>query len=108
LAWDKLKKKFDPISDPSLFKTERAFKQRKLEKGEDPEIWITNLEEVCLKLEDIESYMTDSQFMVQVFNRHTNDYELQMVLMIIRIDKKESLLTIDKLHEKLSLGCKRL
>jgi hypothetical protein len=38
LAWDKLKKKVDPISAPSLVKTERAFMKSKLEKGEDPEI----------------------------------------------------------------------
>jgi hypothetical protein len=34
----KFKKKFDPIAAPSLVKTERAFRQSKLEKGENPEI----------------------------------------------------------------------
>jgi hypothetical protein len=45
LAWDKLKKKFDPVSALSLVKTERAFRQIKLEKGKDPVIWVTNLKE---------------------------------------------------------------
>jgi hypothetical protein len=79
LAWENLKKKFYLISYPSLVKTERAFRESKLEKGEDPEIWITNLEELYLKLEDMESHMTDSQFMVQVPNNLTNHYELQIV-----------------------------
>jgi hypothetical protein len=32
LAWDKLKKKFDPVFDPPSVKTERAFRQSKLKK----------------------------------------------------------------------------
>jgi hypothetical protein len=66
LSLDRLKKKFDLISAPSLVKTERTFRQSKLEKGENPEIWNTNLEELRLKLEDIESHTIDSQFMVLV------------------------------------------
>jgi hypothetical protein len=46
-----------------------------LEKGEDHEIWITNLEELRLKLVDMDSNITDSQLMVQGLNRLTNDYE---------------------------------
>jgi hypothetical protein len=38
LAWDKLNKKFDPDSAPSLVKTERAFRKSKSEKGKCPEM----------------------------------------------------------------------
>ena len=38
LAWEKLKKKFEPISAPSLVKTERMFRESKLNKDEDPEV----------------------------------------------------------------------
>jgi hypothetical protein len=41
LAWGKLKKKYDPVSAPSLVKTERLFRECKLGKDEDPESWIT-------------------------------------------------------------------
>jgi hypothetical protein len=81
LVWDKLKEKFDPVSPPSFVKTERAFRQSKLEREEDPEIWINNVEELQLKLDEMDSHMTDSQFMVQVLNSLTNDYEFQVVLM---------------------------
>jgi hypothetical protein len=46
LAWEKLKKKFDPVSASTLVKTERVFRESKLEKNEDPEIWIKNLEDL--------------------------------------------------------------
>jgi hypothetical protein len=51
LAWEKLKKKYDPVSAPSLVKTERLFRECKLGKDEDPQTWIMNLEYLRLKLE---------------------------------------------------------
>jgi hypothetical protein len=53
LAWVKLKKKYDPISAPSLVKTERMFRESILGKNEDPAIWINNLEDLHIKLETI-------------------------------------------------------
>jgi hypothetical protein len=38
LAWKKLKKKYDPISAPSLVKTERMFRESRLGKNKDLEI----------------------------------------------------------------------
>jgi hypothetical protein len=43
LACEKLKKKYDPIFAPLLVKTERMFKESRLGKNEDPELWITIL-----------------------------------------------------------------
>jgi hypothetical protein len=35
LAWEKLKKKYDPVSSPSLVKNERLFRENELGKDED-------------------------------------------------------------------------
>jgi hypothetical protein len=78
-----------------LVKTERLFRESKLGKDEDLEIWIKNLEDIRLKLEVMGSFMTDDQFMLQVLNSSTNDYELQMLLLEKRIGSKENPLTID-------------
>jgi hypothetical protein len=51
--------------------------------------------------------MTESQFMVQVFNSLTKDYGLQIVLMEKRIGNKEKLLTIDEPQEEFSLRYER-
>jgi hypothetical protein len=53
------------VSVASFIKTEIAFRQSKLEEREDSEIWITNIEELCLKVREKESQRTGSQFMVQ-------------------------------------------
>jgi hypothetical protein len=108
LSWEKLKKKYDPVSAPSLFKTERLFRKCKLGNDEDPETWITNLEDLRLKLKVMGLFMTDDQFMVQILNSLTNDYELQMLLLERRIGSKENPLTIDELKEELSLKYERL
>jgi hypothetical protein len=50
LAWEKWKKKYDPISAPSLAKTERMFRESRLAKNEDPKLWISNLEDLRIKL----------------------------------------------------------
>jgi hypothetical protein len=41
--------------------------------------------------------MTESQFMVQLFDSLSNDYELRMALMGKRIGNKENPLTIDEI-----------
>jgi hypothetical protein len=68
-------------------KTERIFRQS-LCKNEDPDNWITSLEEFRMKLEDIKSAMTDDHFMIHVLNNLNGDYELQMVLSEKRIRNK--------------------
>jgi hypothetical protein len=52
--------------------------------------------------------MTDSQFMVQMLDSLTNDYESQMILMEKRIGNKQNPLTIDEIREELSLRYDRL
>jgi hypothetical protein len=49
LGWEELKKKYDPVSAPSLVKTERLYRECKLGKDEDPKTWITNSEYLRLK-----------------------------------------------------------
>jgi gag-polypeptide of LTR copia-type len=108
LDWEKLKKKYDPISAPSLVKTERMFRESRLGKNEDPEIWINNLEDLRIKLETMGSVMTDDQFIVQVLNSLTSDYELQMLLLEKQIGNKDNPLSIEELKEEFNLQFERL
>jgi gag-polypeptide of LTR copia-type len=96
LAWEKLKKKYDPISARSLVKTERMFREYRLGKNEEPEIWINSLEYLRIKLETMGSSMTDDQFIVQVLKRLTSDYELQMLLLEKQIGSKERKIDLAK------------
>jgi hypothetical protein len=54
MAWERLKNKYEPLILPFV-KTERLFRQSSLTRNEDPDAWITILEELSMKLEDIVS-----------------------------------------------------
>jgi hypothetical protein len=45
MAWERLKNKFELSSASSLVKLEKQFRQCSLKKGQDPDIWITELED---------------------------------------------------------------
>jgi hypothetical protein len=45
MVWERLKNKFEPSSTPSLVKLEKQFRQCSLKKGQDQDIWITELED---------------------------------------------------------------
>jgi gag-polypeptide of LTR copia-type len=91
-----------------LVKTERTFRKSKLSKDEDPDVWIANLEDLRIKLEVIGSSMTDEQFMIQILNSLTEEYELQMLLLEKRIVDVNNPVTIEELKEELTLRFERL
>jgi C2H2 zinc-finger/Zinc knuckle len=93
LAWEKMQKKYNSIFAPSLVRTERMFRESKLNKDEDPDVWITNLEDIRIKLEVMGSSMTD---------------ELQMLLLEKRIVDVNNPLTIEELKEELTLRFERM
>jgi hypothetical protein len=57
ILWERLKK----------FKIKK-FRQCALKKNQDPEIWITELEDLCMKVEELGSSITDNQFMFNILN----------------------------------------
>jgi hypothetical protein len=76
IAWERLKNKYEPISTPSLVKLEKQFRELYLKKGQDPEIWITELEDLRVRLEAIGLSISENQFMIHILNNLTSDYEL--------------------------------
>jgi gag-polypeptide of LTR copia-type len=77
-AWEKLKNKFEPISAPSMVKLDKQFRDSSLKKGQDPEVWITDLEDIWVRLDDIGSSISENQFMIHILNNLRADYDLQL------------------------------
>ena len=46
---------------------------------------MTELDDLCIRLEDMGSGIFDNQFMIHILNNLTSDYELQLALMEKRI-----------------------
>jgi gag-polypeptide of LTR copia-type/Zinc knuckle len=100
---ERLKNKYEPISAPSIVKVEKQFRGLALKKGQDPEVWITELEDLHMRLEDMGSSNSDNQFMIHMLNNLTSDYELQLALMEKRVGDAEKPLTVEEIKAELSL-----
>jgi hypothetical protein len=49
-----------------MVKLEKQFRELSLKKGHDPEVWITELEVLCAKLENMGSCITENQLMIHI------------------------------------------
>ena len=56
-----------------------------------PEIWLIELEDYRVKLEELIVSITDNQFMIHILNNMTSDYDLQLAMM-----EKRELMTLDE------------
>ena len=65
-AWKGLCRKYAPKTAPSLAKLYKAFYGAKLRKGVDPDMFITYLEDLRIRMEDMGSEMSDAQFMMHI------------------------------------------
>jgi hypothetical protein len=108
MAWQRLKNKFEPSSAPSLVKLEKQFRQCSLKKGQDPDIWITELEDYRIKLEELGSRIYDNQFILHILNNMTEDYDLHLALMEKRVMDKSNPLTIDEIRDDINLRFEKL
>jgi hypothetical protein len=93
----RLKNKFEPSSALSLVKLEKQFRQCSLKKGKDPVIWITELEDYRMRLEELGSSISDNWFILHILNNKTDDYDLQLAMMEKRVTDKSNPLTIDEI-----------
>jgi hypothetical protein len=58
-----------------LAKTNRLFYQAKLKKKADPDIFITHLEGLHTTMGEMDSFITDKQFIMHVMNNLNKDYD---------------------------------
>ena len=89
-------------------KLEKQFRELSLKKDEDPEVWITQLEDLRVRLEAMDSIISDNQFMIHILNNLTSEYELQVAMMERRVGDVEKPLTIEEIRGELSLRFERL
>jgi len=108
MAWERLRNKFEPQSAPSLVKMEKQFRQCALKKSQDPDVWITELEDYRMKLDELGSSISDNQFILHILNNITDDYELQLAMMEKRLNDKMNPLTVDEIRDDLNLRFERL
>jgi hypothetical protein len=108
IAFARLTNKYAPKTAASLAKTNRLFYQAKLKKQVDPDIFITYLEGLRTTMGDMESFITDKQFIMHVMNNLNKDYDNTVENLEKLINDKNDPLTIEQMREDLSLKHERL
>jgi hypothetical protein len=108
IAWERFKNKYEPVSALSMLKLEKQFRELSLKNGQDPEIRITELESLCVKLENMGSCMTENQFMIHMLNNFTSEYKLQLAMMKRRVGDADKPLTVEEVRGELNLRFERL
>jgi hypothetical protein len=68
---EKLKNKYKPVSANTLVKLEKQFRELSLKKGQDPEIWIMELEDPQVRLEAMHSSIFENQFIIHILHNLT-------------------------------------
>jgi hypothetical protein len=79
-TWEKLKNKSDPVSAPSMIKLDKQFRDSSLNKGQDHEVWKTDVENSHFRIDDMVSSISENQFMIHVLNNLPTEYDLQLAL----------------------------
>jgi hypothetical protein len=79
-----------------------------LKKSEDPEVWITQPEDISVRLEEMGLEISEKQFMIHVLNNLQPDYDLQVALLERRVGDEKGLLSDSEIRSELSLRFERL
>jgi hypothetical protein len=61
-----------------------------------------------MRLEELQSSISDNQFILHVLNNMTEDYDLQLAMMEKRVTGKSNPLTVDEIRDDLNLRSERL
>ena len=111
LAWKNLENKYNPKTAPCLTKIHREFFGSKLgSKRNDPDTWITHLEELRTQMEEMGSKIDNRQFMVHILNNLTADYEHTVLMLEQKLGKsqEDATLTLEELREAVNLKFERM
>ena len=109
MAWSRLQNKFATKSAPSLMALKKEFTNSRLsKKSEDPDVWMSTLEDLRIKMESQGSNMTDVDFMIHILNNLPSVYEVSQAKLEDRLNDEIDPLTIEEIRTELNLKYQRM
>ena len=108
-AWKDLQEKYEPTTAPTMSKLSQVYQNARLKEGNDPDVYITYLEDLRERLDVVNWEITDVQFMTKILNSLTKDYKDEMKTLEKDLNKTGAgALTVKKIREELNLQYERL
>ena len=111
LAFTRLKEKFEPNTAPQLVTLTDKFHTLKLKPGQDPAVYITELEALKVRLGELDYEVTDKTLILRILNSLTKEYEMEVKMLEYRMQQLKEVnkeLTITDVRTELNLRYERL
>ena len=109
MAWARLRNKYATKSAPSLMALKKEFTNSRLtNRKEDPDIWIGNLEDLKIRIEQQGSKVEDVDIMIHILNNLPKDYEISQAKLEDRLNNDIDPLTIEEIQTELNLRYQRM
>jgi hypothetical protein len=96
------------MNQPSLMKLEKHFGKLVWKRGQNPKIWIIELEDLHVSFEAVGSSISENRFMIHILNILNLYNELELGMMERRVGDVEKPLMIEDIQGELSLRYERL
>jgi len=98
LVWKRLVSKYQSKSAPSRLALREEFNSSKLKNyKEDPDVWLTGLEDLRRRMLKAGSNMSETEFLEHVLNNLPREYENLVISFERRLDNMSNPLTIEEL-----------
>jgi len=109
VAWKSLSDKYAPKIAPMKLELKFEFQRMKLrDASEDPDVWISQLEDLRGRLKDMNAPISDDDFFVHILNNLPPEYEVQVSKLEERFGSTTNPLTVQDLRTELNLKYARL
>ena len=108
MAWKRLLDKYEPKSAPTRLMLKTEFNSMRLELNQDPDVWLTSLEDKRLQLINAGSMLSDEDLMEHALNNVPPEYEVPVSKLEDRLGSTTDPLTIESIREQFNLRFMRL
>jgi len=108
-AWKRLSEKYTPSMAPMKLELKLEFQRMKLrDASQDPDVWISQLEDLRARLADMNAAISDDDFYIHILNNLPPEYEVQVSKLEERFGSTSNPLTVQDLRNELNLKFARL
>jgi len=109
LVWKWLKEKYAPKIAPRKVKLMQEFQKMTLKSsGEDPDVWLTNLESIQMKLAETSYTISDKQLMIHIMNNLPKEYNIQVSKLESQLNDQNNSLMVNNIQTELTLRYVRI
>ena len=109
LAWWRLENKYTSRSAPNLLKLQEQYTESRLrKKAHDPDIWITQLEDMRYRLEEMGEIISNRQLIMKILNNLPEDYDIEVSQLEVRLGNTLDPLTVEDVRSAFNLKFERI